>query len=203
MTSPRVRPIRPDDHHRVGALLLASYDAVGPFDDRYRGFLADPDRWVPGSTDVLVAVDDGDRPIGCIALVLPGDEEFEGIDPPAGDAGFRFLAVAPEAQGSGAGRALVDAVIARAREHGCRRIAIHTMAFMTAAHRLYADMGFVHRRDLDVVFPSGVGYGMTFDLVDDADDHFAPPGPVPDEPPWFEDAWGVPASDRRDRSPIC
>lgn len=203
MTTPRVRPIRPDDHDRVGALLLASYDAVGPFDDRYRSFLADPDRWVPGSTEVLVAVDDDDRPIGCIALVLPGDAEFEGIEPPAGDAGFRFLAVDPQAQGSGAGRALVDAVIERARALGRRRIAIHTMAFMTAAHRLYADRGFVHRRDLDVVFPSGVGYGMTYDLVEDAADHFAPPGPVPDEPPWFEDAWGVPAAERRDRSPIC
>ena len=38
------------------------------------------------------------------------------------------------------------------------------------------------------------------DLVPDAAAHFPAPGPVPDEPPWFEDAWG-----RRDAedSPIC
>ncbi len=191
MPSPTVRPIRPDDHDRVGALLVEAYDAVGPFDDRYRDFLGAPDRWVPGCTEALVAVDAQDRPIGCVGFVLPGDEQFEGITPPAGDAGFRFLAVAPEAQGSGAGGALVDAVVERARAHGCRRIAIHTMAFMTDAHELYRRRSFAHRHDLDVVFPAGLGYGMTLDLVDDADAHFAPPGPVPDEPPWFEDAWGL------------
>lgn len=200
MTTPAVRPIRPDDHARVGVLLVTSYDAVGAFDDGYRSFLADPDRWVPGCTQVLAAVDRDDVPIGCVALVLPGDEEFEGITPPAGDAGFRFLAVAPDAQGAGAGGALLDAVVERARARGCRRLAIHTMAFMTDAHALYASRGFVHRRDLDVVFPAGLGYGMTLDLVEDAADHFAVPGPVPDDPPWFEDAWGLTAP--RD-SPIC
>lgn len=200
MTPPHVRPIRPDDHPRVGDLLVAAYDAVGAFDDPYRRFLADPDGWVTGCTEVLVAVDADDVPIGCVAFVLPGDAEFEGTRPPAGDAGFRFLAVAPEAQGSGAGSALVDAVTDRARACGCRRVAIHTMEFMTGAHRLYARRGFVHRPDLDVVFPTGVGYGMTLDLVPDAAGHFPPPGPVPDTPPWFEDAWGRwdPAG-----SPIC
>lgn len=195
-----IRPIRPDDHTRVGALVVDAYDAVGRFDDPYRSFLGDPARWVPGCTEVLVATDDGDRPVGVVAFVLPGDEEFEGITPPAGDSGFRFLAVDPAVQGSGAGGALVDAVVERSRARGCRRIAIHTMAFMTGAHALYARRGFVHRRDLDVVFPAGVGYGMTLDLTPDAAEHFAPPGPVPDEPPWFEDAWG-----RTDPegSPIC
>ena len=200
MTPPTIRTMRPDDHARVGRLLVAAYDAVGRFDDRYRGFLGDPARWAAGCTEALVAVDDADQPIGCVGFVLPGDEEFEGIEPPAGDAGFRFLAVAPDAQGSGAGAALVDAVVDRARAHGCRRLAIHTMAFMTGAHRLYAAKGFVHRHDLDVVFPTGLGYAMTLDLVPDAPDHFAPPGPVPDEAPWFEDAWGVTESPS---SPIC
>ena len=200
MPPPSIRTMRPDDHARVGELLVAAYDEVGRFDDRYRSFLGDPARWAPGCTEALVAVDDADRPIGCVGFVLPGDEEFEGIDPPAGDAGFRFLAVAPEAQGSGAGTALVDAVVERARAHGARRLAIHTMAFMEGAHRLYAAMGFVHRHDLDVVFPAGLGYAMTLDLVPDAAEHFAPPGPVPDEVPWFEDAWGL---TEEPSSPIC
>lgn len=201
MTAVRVRPIRADEYDRVGSLVVTAYDAVGRFDDGYRDFLAEPARWVPGSTEVLVAVDDADVPIGCVAFVLPGDAEFEGTDPPAGDAGFRFLAVDPSAQGSGAGAALVEAVIDRARDHGCRRIAIHSMAFMTGAHRLYERLGFERRPDLDVVFPAGPGYAFTLDLVDDARDHFAPPGPVPDEMPWFEDAWGVTRA--ADRSPIC
>lgn len=201
MTGIHVRPIRPDEYDRVGAMVVSAYDVVGQFDDHYRSFLARPARWVPGSTEVLVAVDDHDVPIGCVAWVLPGDAEFEGTNPPAGDAGFRFLAVAPEAQGSGAGAALVTAVLERSRERGCRRIAIHSMDFMTGAHRLYERMGFQRRPDLDVVFPAGPGYAFTLDLVDDADRHFAPPGPVPDEIPWFEDAWGI--TRVADRSPIC
>lgn len=201
MTDTGVRPIRPDDFDHVGALVVAAYDAVGRFDDAYRDFLAEPARWVPGSTEVLVAVDDEDVPVGCVALVLPGDAEFEGTTPPAGDAGFRFLAVSPSAQGSGAGAALVAAVVDDARDRGSRRIAIHSMAFMTGAHRLYERMGFARRPDLDVVFPAGPGYAFTLDLVDGADEHFPPPGPVPDQMPWFEDAWGVTRA--ADRSPIC
>lgn len=201
MSAPRVRPIRPAEFPRVGDLVLAAYDAVGRFNDAYRDFLADPAQWVPGSSEALVAVDDRDVPIGCVAFVLPGDAEFEGTTPSAGDAGFRFLAVSPDAQGSGAGAALVAAVVDRARTHGCRRIAIHSMAFMTGAHRLYERLGFQRRPDLDVVFPAGPGYAFTLDLVDDAADHFPPPGPVPDVMPWFEDAWGVTGADHR--SPIC
>lgn len=201
MTTPGIRPIRPGEFGHVGALVVSAYDAVGRFDDAYRDFLADPTRWVPGATEVLVAVDDQDVPVGCVAFVLSGDAEFEGTTPPAGDAGFRFLAVAPDAQGSGAGAALVTAVLDRARARGCRRIAIHSMAFMTGAHRLYERQGFERRPDLDVVFPAGPGYAFTRDLVDDAGHHFAPPGPVPDPMPWFEDAWGVTRA--ADRSPIC
>lgn len=201
MTDVRVRRIRPDEFDHVGALVVSAYDAVGRFDDAYRNFLADPARWVPGSTEVLVAVDEDDVAVGCVALVLPGDAEFEGTNPPAGDAGFRFLAVSPAAQGSGAGAALVAAVVDDVRDRGCRRIAIHSMAFMTGAHHLYERMGFARRPDLDVVFPAGPGYAFTLDLVEDAARHFPPPGPVPDEMPWFEDAWGVTRA--ADRSPIC
>lgn len=189
MSRPATRPIRPADHAAVGALLVAAYDAVGPFDERYRQFLGDPARWVDGATAVWVTTDDADRPTGVVAFVLPGDREFEGARPYPGDAGFRFLAVAPAAQGTGAGAALLDRCIAEATARGCRRLAIHSMTFMTAAHALYLARGFERRPDLDVTFPSGVGIAFTKDLTPDAADHFPPPGPVPAEPPWFEDVW--------------
>ena len=168
--------------------MLGAYDAVGPFEDDYRTFLADPDRWVPGSTEVFVAERDGEV-IGAVAFTLPGDEEFEDMRPQAADAGFRFLAVDPEAQGSGAGRALVRACVDAARRRGAHRIVVHSMAFMEVAHRLYVQEGFTRRPDLDVRFPSGVGYAFQLDLTDDAADHFPAPGPAPDEPPWYEDVW--------------
>lgn len=204
-----IRPVHPEELDTVGRLLLTAYDAVGSFDVHYRNFLADPTRWVPGTSEVLVAVDADDArprqsgaeqartspPVGCVAYVRPGDAEFEPIRPVAGDAGFRFLAVAPHVQGRGVGEALVRACIDRARADGARRMVIHSMAFMTDAHRLYERLGFAHRPDLDVVFPAGLGHGFTLDLTDDADEHFPPPGPVPETPPWFEDAWGLRAPD--------
>ncbi len=187
----KIRTIRPDDHDRVGALTVDAYDAVGPFDAPYRRFLRDPGQWVSGATSVFVAADIDDIPIGSVAFVLPGDREFEGTTPPAGDAGFRFLAVDVRAQGSGAGAALVARCVDAAREHGCRRLAIHSMSFMTRAHELYLRRGFVRRPDLDVTFPSGIGIAFTLDLTDDAADAFPAPGPVITPPPWFGDAWGL------------
>ncbi|MDX1658213.1 MAG: GNAT family N-acetyltransferase [Nitriliruptorales bacterium] len=195
--SVRVREIRPEEHDRVGELLLAAYDDVGPFSQEYRSFLRQPSCWVEDTTATYVAEVDGEV-AGCVAFVLPGDREFESTDPPLGDCGFRFLAVAPEAQGSGAGTALVERCLDAARSRGCRRMMIHSMFFMRSAHRLYERFGFVRRPDLDVTFPSGTGYAFTLDLSEDASEHFPEPGPVPDEPPWFEDVWitdGDPAAE--------
>lgn len=186
-----VRPIRSDEYDEVGRLLLAAYDGAGPFDEHYRAFLRNPAEWVDGATAVWVGADEHDRPLGVVAFVLPGDAEFEGMNPPPGDCGFRFLAVSPDAQGKGAGGALVDQCIQEATRRGCRRLVIHSMSFMTAAHALYHRRGFVRRPDLDVVFPSGVGVAFHRDLTPDAAAHFPPPGPAPDEPPWYEDAWSA------------
>jgi ribosomal protein S18 acetylase RimI-like enzyme len=51
--------------------------------------------------------------------------------------------VAPEARGSGAGRALVDAVIAWARERGARRLTTSVTEDNDGALRLYERAGFV------------------------------------------------------------
>lgn len=193
----RVRPIRPADHAVVGQLVLEAYDAVGPFNDEYRDFLADPAEWVPGSTESYVAEQDGEV-VGAVAFVLPGDAEFEDLEPPAGDCGFRFLAVDPRAQGRGAGAALVDRVIEEARDRGCHRMLIHSMAFMTGAHALYERRGFTRRPDLDVRFPSGIGFAFSLDLTDEAEQRFGPPGPVPPEPPWYEEVWKG-----RGEEPVC
>ncbi|MFN2555783.1 MAG: GNAT family N-acetyltransferase [Nitriliruptorales bacterium] len=199
MTRLRIREIAPVDYNPVGRLLLEAYDRVGPFSQPYRQFLRHPEQWVAGATAVFVAerragvegagregqVDE--RVVGVVAFTLPGDREFEQMLLTFADCGFRFLAVAPTAQGQGVGRALVRACLDTARARGCRRTVIHSMSFMTVAHRLYEQEGFARRPDLDVRFPSGVGYAFAQDLAPDAADHFPPPGPVPDEPRWFED----------------
>jgi GNAT superfamily N-acetyltransferase len=61
----------------------------------------------------------------------------------ADEAEFRMLAVRPDAQGRGIGRALTVACIERARAHGFRALVLSTPAGAAVPHRLYESMGFV------------------------------------------------------------
>ena len=172
----------------VGALTLAAYDAHGLMQGGYRSYLGDPLQRIDGCTALLVAEVAGDI-VGTVTLVRPGDEQWEGRPDADGDCGFRVLAVAPHAEGHGVGRRLAEACLDRYRELGCRRVSIMSMEWMGRAHGLYRRLGFVRRPDLDVRFPSGQGVAFTCDLAPDAAEHFAPPGPPPARPPWYEDAW--------------
>ena len=56
---------------------------------------------------------------------------------------IRGLAVAEEARGRGAGRALVRAAVDEARRRGARRITLRVLGHNTAARALYEAEGFV------------------------------------------------------------
>lgn len=184
-----MRPARAEEHPAVGRLTVAAYDDVGRVSEEYRDSLTDvAGRSDPQST-VLVAVD-GDQVLGSVTVVSDCSEHFEHCG--HGDGGFRMLAVAPPAQGRGVGRMLLQAVVDHARQRGWRRLAITTMEWMRDAHRMYESAGFARRPDLDVRFASGIGLGYVLDLAEDAGAHFPPPGPVPDEPPLFEQGRGDP-----------
>jgi ribosomal protein S18 acetylase RimI-like enzyme len=60
-----------------------------------------------------------------------------------------MLAVDPTAQGRGAGRALVTRVVDGFRAAGARSIVLCSLTTMTAAHRLYARLGFARDPALD------------------------------------------------------
>lgn len=187
-----VRPARRDDHDAIRDVLAVGYGDFDP-DTPYLAWVLDPSAWIPRSTATLVAVDrDTDQLLGVVAFALAGTPLHEPVVPPMGDASFRFLAVDPGARGRGVGTRLVRACVERARAAGCRRLSIFTMAFMRPAQRLYAELGFDRRPDLDVEFPGGAGLALTLDLSPDAADHFAPPGPVPTTLPWYADVFDVP-----------
>jgi GNAT superfamily N-acetyltransferase len=161
-----VREVRPDEYDVLGEITVAAYAALDggvlDKDPAYVETLRDVAARA-ASALVLVAAE-GDRVVGGVTYVGgPGPfAEFEGDD----TAGIRMLAVAPEAQGTGAGSALVAACVTRARETGRRRIVLHTTPWMGTAHRLYERAGFVRAAELDwLPVPEIPLLGYVLDLV--------------------------------------
>jgi len=64
-------------------------------------------------------------------------------------AGFRLLAVDPEARGLGAGRKLTIECIRRAKELKVDNLVIHTTKAMQVAWSMYEKLGFIRALDLD------------------------------------------------------
>lgn len=80
---------------------------------------------------ILLAVD-GERAVGCCALVAIAPGEFE----------IAKMAVTPEYQGRGVGRLVLERTIALARAMGARRLYLETNHGLAPAIRLYRAVGF-------------------------------------------------------------
>ena len=146
MTGLELRRIRPDELERAGDVCVAAYDPLltGAEDD-YRGRLHDV-ATRDAQAEVWVAVLMGDV-VGVVTYCPPGSPWREIGRDDEGE--FRMLAVDPAAQGSGAGTALARLCEERAREHGATGMALSSLATMTAAHRIYARLGYEREPDRD------------------------------------------------------
>ncbi|MDG4648050.1 GNAT family N-acetyltransferase [Roseibacterium sp. SDUM158017] len=115
----------PDD-----AAVLAAYP-----EEKYRAVLDAAGTANRPPRGMMRLVLDGDRPVGCgtIQTFAPGDAEIKRVF------------IAPAARGKGAGRRLVEQLVADCRELSFRRILMDTGRGLTAAQALYDAMGFVRR----------------------------------------------------------
>lgn len=124
----------------MGEILTAAYAPSGlTRSDPYWTALRD----VAGrarAAEVWVAADPAGI-AGTVTWAPPGSPEREIAV--SDEAEFRMLAVDPEGQHRGTGRALVQAVIDRAAADGFGSVVLSSAPWMTAAHQLYERLGFV------------------------------------------------------------
>lgn len=146
MTNLSIHSARPSDMEDVARLCWAYRDllierSAGLPDmveayyakDSYAALIADLPRIHARPTgDILVAVLD-DQVVGCAMyypLAEPGTTEIKRVF------------VAPSARGSGAGRALIQESMARAKADRYTRVVLDTMSGLTEAIALYERLGF-------------------------------------------------------------
>ncbi len=133
-----IRTSLPSEWDEAGDLCATAYAAgygLSGDEDGYVDVLRDA-AGRAAHADVLVALDEG-RLAGTVTILRPGERMSELAE--AGEVEFRFMAVAPEAWGRGIGRALVEAVLARA---GGAPVVCSVIEGNEPAARLYASCGF-------------------------------------------------------------
>ena len=124
-----IRPARADD-----AVAIAALDAATSSFD----VTPSPRSSVPSSIDGMLVAEDGGEIVGYVAV-----GRATRLESNRHVADIRGLAVAPDHQGRGLGRALVQAALDAARERGARKVTLRVLAPNTAARALYESCGFV------------------------------------------------------------
>lgn len=148
----QIREARPEEYAAIGQLTVEAYESINPhamgggYDDELRDVAQRVEECA-----VLVAVDADGAVVGSVTYVPGPHTSFSEFDD-ADAAGIRMLAVDVTRQGSGAGRALTDACIDRARAEGRGKIVLHSTDRMTVARAMYERRGFVRAPDRDAVF---------------------------------------------------
>jgi GNAT superfamily N-acetyltransferase len=163
-----IRDALPEELDEIGEIRVAAYVADG--------FLSPDSGYAPrlrtlgadGDGEVLVAVADGNagrlQLIGTV-MIRYWPDGGEIMQEP-GDAEIRALAVLPSARGTGAGKALLHAVMDRAATSGVRHLLLCTQPEMRTAHHLYEQAGFIRLPAKDMSPVPGVdllAYGLRLD----------------------------------------
>jgi ribosomal protein S18 acetylase RimI-like enzyme len=151
-----IRDFEQSDAMRVNVVAVAAFQQFsGDYAD-WRAMRDGVSRMSEIDGELIVAERDG-LIIGAVAYVGPGVKKLSYFDQswPI----IRMLVVDPASRGLGAGRALTDDCIRRARRDGALVVALHTTPIMTVALPMYQRMGFVRQGGEDIMI-NGVPYAV-------------------------------------------
>ena len=160
MSDLTIRFARDEELDTVASLIVDAYA-------EYAGAMS-PDAWSMYAQDIanvygrltdgrLIVAELAGRLVGSVTMF----GHWRGAQP--GTLGVRLLAVAPDARGSGVGRALMEWCVERAREEGNQRVVITSTPEMAALRELSESMGFTRAPELDHEPAPGVrleGYAL-------------------------------------------
>lgn len=127
-----VRPFRPGDEAAFRDINLEWIERFFAVEAKDREVLGNPYKYILDPGGAILLAEDGETPLGAVALMMMGDGSVE----------LAKMGVRPEAQGRGAGRMLIAAALATAREMGMKRVYIETNSKLGPALKLYHDAGF-------------------------------------------------------------
>ncbi|MCY3036214.1 GNAT family N-acetyltransferase [Aerococcus urinae] len=135
-----VRPIQAKDDAQIAKIIRNSLESVGldqagtAYYDPELDHLSQFYQAKPKSRDYFVAVDDSDQVLGGV-----GFAECELFDQCAE---LQKIYLAPQAQGQGLGRALMETLIQEVKSAGYRQLYLETHSSLKAAIGLYQKYGF-------------------------------------------------------------
>ncbi|KAL2853357.1 acyl-CoA N-acyltransferase [Aspergillus pseudoustus] len=136
------------EHLAIVKCLFTAYVEWLDIDLSYQSFQSEldslPGKYAAPVGELLLAYGGANTPLGCVAVrpLLDQDSQpQESLN--MGCCEMKRLYVSREARGMGLGRALVTAIVQRAKELGYREMRLDTLPFMRGAIQLYTKMGFV------------------------------------------------------------
>lgn len=167
-----VRNAKPSEFAEIGQLMVRVYSQLEGFptpaeQPAYYQLLANVgDLTRKKDTELLAALSPQGRIVG--AVVYFGDMQYYGSGGSATQeknaAGFRLLAVDPDARGNGIGKLLTLECIRKAKEQGHSQLIIHSTRAMQTAWAMYERTGFARSEDLDFIQGTLSVYGFRLKL---------------------------------------
>jgi GNAT superfamily N-acetyltransferase len=148
-----IRPAVPADYDAIARITRDAYLAAGYFDDADHPYMLQIQNVAQRAADATIWVAERDGTVlGSVTLAVEG-EPYADIAL-SDELEFRMLVVDPSVQRSGAGKAIVQAILDHARTlPGIHAVALTTGVSWESAHGLYRKTGFVRTPERDWLVP--------------------------------------------------